>query len=409
MARQTVTVLKSFAELGPFFGLTVDGEPKDEEEPTRDGVAARPNDQAGAVPSSEWYPPAAPPPAAPIGEPDALAGAAAGGAEVLPAETAEPPAPPPTVPAAAGTPDLARLLAELEAAGATLAAVARRDQDARAVALRDLERYDRQLAHQQEAEAVCARARHVRGAAEALAAGAYSDEARAAAAQVANVAAGATATAARVAEGHRREAERLAATLDLERLLAERRRQEEAQKAEAAAAERAGRLAGVRSAVSVALAAGRIEEAEALLGPVTNEYPDDADLASLVVMVAQRRQGVKAAAAEQAMQAAHREARRDPGAAVARLEALAVDGLPDALARRVFGAWAQACARLCRERGIVGALRYAPDPGRGAVLAPERPDGPYLVLSALGMGPAWVARATVDEHYVRQARPLRQD
>jgi len=41
------------------------------------------------------------------------------------------------------------------------------------------------------------------------------------------------------------------------------------------------------------------------------------------------------------------------------------------------------------------------------VLAPERPGGPYLVLSALGMDPAWAARATVDERYVRQARPLR--
>jgi hypothetical protein len=159
--------------------------------------------------------------------------------------------------------------------------------------------------------------------------------------------------------------------------------------------------------VSQALAAGRIEEAEAQLGPVANEYPDDADFASLTLMVAQRRRAVKATAAEEAVVAAHREARRDPGAAVARLEALDVDGLPEPLARQVFGAWARACARLCLERGIGGALRYAPDPGRGAVLAPERPDGPYLVLSALGMGPAWVARATVDARYVRLARPLR--
>jgi hypothetical protein len=123
--------------------------------------------------------------------------------------------------------------------------------------------------------------------------------------------------------------------------------------------------------------------------------------------VAQSRRDVKTDAAERALAAAHRDGRRDPGAAVARLEGLDVEGLPEPLARQVFGAWAQACARLCRERGIAGALRYAPDPGRGAVLAPERPGGPYLVLSALGLGPGWAARTPVDERDVRRARPLR--
>ena len=248
------------------------------------------------------------------------------------------------------------------------------------------------------------RAREVHEAAAALAAGAYADEARHAAEGVQRVAAEAATAAARVAEGHRQEAERLAAALDLGRLLQERRRQEEAEQAEAAAALRAGRLAGVRAAVSQALAAGRIEEAEAQLGPVANEYPDDADVASLTLMVAQRRRAVKATAAEQAVVAAHREARRDPGAAVARLEALDVDGLPEPLARQVFGAWARACARLCLERGIGGALRYAPDPGRGAVLAPERPDGPVPRPQRPGHGPG-VGGARGGRRALRPAGP----
>ena len=57
-------------------------------------------------------------------------------------------------------------------------------------------------------------------------------------------------------------------------------------------------------------------------------------------------------AAEEALWAARREYRRDPEAAVARLETLDVDGLPEDVARQVFGEWARTCARLCRERGI---------------------------------------------------------
>jgi hypothetical protein len=99
--------------------------------------------------------------------------------------------------------------------------------------------------------------------------------------------------------------------------------------------------------------------------------------------------------------------RRDPAAAVARLEALDIDGLPEELGRQVFGAWAQACARLCRERGLAEPLRYAPDPGRGAVLARERAGAPYTVVSALGMGAGWQAGSGVGEGQVRRARPLR--
>src|SRR5688500_9547375 len=65
--------------------------------------------------------------------------------------------------------DLADLLAELEAASATLAAVARQDEETRIVALRDLERYDAVAATLHQAEQVQARARELHDRAEHLA------------------------------------------------------------------------------------------------------------------------------------------------------------------------------------------------------------------------------------------------
>ena len=199
------------------------------------------------------------------------------------------------------------------------------------------------------------------------------------------------------------------ASLDLERLLAERRREEEAEHARAAAAERARRLSEALAGASSALEAGRLEEARALLGPVRSEYPDDAAVASLLHRLAQREQAVKALAADEALWEARREYKKDPDAALARLEALDVAGLPEPLTRQVFGAWARACARLCRRRELAEPLRYAPDPGRGAVLAREAPEGPFVVVRALGLGPEWRAGAVVAGHRLRLARPLRLD
>lgn len=303
--------------------------------------------------------------------------------------------------------DLAGLLAELEAAGATLATVTRQDQEARALALRDLEQYDALVGQQREAQGAYERARQVRREAEALTESAFAEEARAAAARVAALAAQAEAAAARLVEERRQEAERLSAQLDLERLLAERRRQEEAEKAKAAEAERARRLSGALARARSALEAGRLQEAEELLGTVASEYPDNPEVASIRIMIAQRELVVKMDAAEEALWAARREYRRDPEAAVARLETVDVDGLPEDMTRQVFGEWARTCARLCRERGIAEPLRYAPDPGRGAVIARESPDSGYVVVSALGLGPGWKAGAAVGERQVRRARPLR--
>ncbi|MCC7368809.1 MAG: hypothetical protein IT306_10325 [Chloroflexi bacterium] len=304
------------------------------------------------------------------------------------------------------TPDLSELLAELEAASATLAAVARQDQATRALALRDLEQYDALAATLQEAERARDGACDLKLRAEELADGAFAEEARTTAAHVAGLAARAEEAAARLADARCAELKNLAARLDVGRLLAERRRQEEADRLRAAEAERAGRLSGALAEASEALRAGRLEEAKALAGVVSTEDPNNAEAASLVTIIAQREAAVKSVAAEETLWTVRRELRRSPAEAVARLEGIDVDGLPTPLAAQVFGEWARACSRLCRERGLAEPLRYAPDPGRGAILARES-GGEYVVVSALGMGPAWEVGSVVGERQVRRARPLR--
>ena len=124
-------------------------------------------------------------------------------------------------------------------------------------------------------------------------------------------------------------------------------------------------------------------------------------------MIARRQLVVKVDAVEEALRSARREYRRDPSATVARLAELDIDGLPETINRQLFGEWARACSRLCRDRQLLHPLRYAPDPGRGVVLAREREDRPYAVVSALGMGEGWQPGTTVSERLVQRARPLR--
>lgn len=144
-----------------------------------------------------------------------------------------------------------------------------------------------------------------------------------------------------------------------------------------------------------------------MLGSAAEENPDNADITSLLETIIHRQTAVKAAAAEDALWLARRSWRRDPETAVNQLTALDVDGLPAEIGRQVFGAWAQACVRLCHQRGLVEPLRYAPTPGRGAILAREQPGAAYTVVSALGLEGEWQSGCAVGERQLRQARPLR--
>jgi hypothetical protein len=305
------------------------------------------------------------------------------------------------------TSDLTDLLSELDAASLTLATVIRQDQEARTLALRELEQYDTLVARRQEAERVVNQARKIRREAEGLLDGAFAEEARTQAQRIVDTAARAEQTASGLLCAHQQDVERLAVQLDLERLLAERNRQEEAEKARAAAALQAERLSGALARALTALEAGRFAEARELLGPVTSENPDNPEITSLLEIIAQRERAVKVAAAEEALWRARRAVRRDPAGVVALLSTFDVDGLPTPLARQLFGEWARACSRLCRDLGITAPLRYAPDPGRGAVLAREGDGERYVVVSTLGMGPNWSVGNVVGEAVVRRTRPLR--
>ena len=71
-----------------------------------------------------------------------------------------------------------------------------------------------------------------------------------------------------------------------------------------------------------------------------------------------------------------------------------MEGLPEDLARRVFGLWSNACAQLVERRGWYEPHRLAPATSRGVVFARPTPQGLYEVLSALG-SPDWQPGQTV--------------
>lgn len=297
------------------------------------------------------------------------------------------------------------LLALLAQAGADLARLLQQDQEARQAAGSLLARYDDLQAERGEAEALRDRAGRLRLDAEALAAGALEEAARAAAATVLALTTRAQAAATQLAEERRAELEALAAEPILACLLEERRRDEECQNAAAAEAEQARRLAEDLAAVRAALAAGNLQEAETMLGFVAKLCPNSADVASIQSIIRQRVASVKVDAAEEALREARRRYRRVPAEAIARLERVDLQDLPEQLAHQLKGVWAAACARLCAERQVTGLFRYLPRPGFGVVLAREAA-GEYRIVSALGPSQL-AAGATVDEAFAHRAQPLR--
>lgn len=300
--------------------------------------------------------------------------------------------------------DLNRLMQDLEAAGAELQAAAQADETARAEALRDLERYDALVAALRQAEGTRDRAAQVRADAERLVEEAFTDDARMSAQRAVETAERAAHLATVLVEERQADVEQMASRLDLARLLAERQRHEDQARREAEAAARAERARELAAAVQQALADGRLNEALLLLDNAQDV--ESAELTDLRGLVTQRIRIGRSWAAEQALRLARRSQRHDPAQAVHALEALVVDLLPDSLARQVFGEWARACLRLCRQQGIQAPLRYAPQLGRGAVLAWDEAQQAHIVVSALGLGPAWAASQRVDDAVAQRARPL---
>ncbi|MHB8618852.1 MAG: hypothetical protein ACYDAG_04645 [Chloroflexota bacterium] len=302
---------------------------------------------------------------------------------------------------------IADLLTELERARATLATIARRDQEARTLALSELEQYDALMAEQREASKALYHAQQLRKRVEAMAANAFEDEAKEAAAQLANIPQRIEAEAARLVDQFGREIEDLTQRLDIQRLLTERKRLEEFETARAARAERARRLSDALAWADSALEREQFEEARAMLGPVTNEHPGNAEIASLLDSIAQRELAVKMAWAEDALWMTRRDYRFEPATAVERLAAVDTSALPEATARQVFGAWASACMRLCRQRQLHEPLRFGAGPGCGLVFAREAADLPYVVVSAIGMRERWDIGSVAPDGLLQRCLPLR--
>jgi len=305
--------------------------------------------------------------------------------------------------------DLASLLAQLSGISTGLDTMARQDAHARDQAALDLARYEALLADKHEAERALAEVRRLRAAAEQLAVEAFTDEARAQAAQHAAVARAAELNCTRLLVERSSEIQELAARPHLARALAHRRRHAEQQveAAQRSEAERASRLASGLAAVHQALAADQLDDAQRLIEPLMREFSDEAEVRRRADALRWRVRQRKVEPAEAALRdIIRRPYRDDPEAAVARLAELKMEDLPEDLGRRVFGLWSNACLKLVQQRGWLEPRRYAPFTSRGVVHARPTTEGSATTVSSLGM-PDWRPGDVVkDQRVLRASRPL---
>ena len=185
------------------------------------------------------------------------------------------------------------------------------------------------------------------------------------------------------------EARQLSGRADVARLLGEERhRKEETRMKEEL--ELAGRC----------LDGGRYDEARRLLDSVEQKLSSAPDLTQAFETLRRREGAVKERAAEAALHEARRLHRREPARAIEVIEAAPLEGVPEELARHLYGCWLAACRRL----GLLAAIHYRAGPCRGAVLMPAL-DGRWEVVSALGMR-RWERGRRFAPRALRGARPL---
>jgi hypothetical protein len=306
--------------------------------------------------------------------------------------------------------DLASLVAQLASVTSRLEAAASEDARARQQATVELAHYEALAAERHEAERALAEARRVRMAAELLSQQAFTEHARAQAARDAAVARAAEVACAELMAERTRAADELASRPYLARVIADQRRreQEQADVARRADEERGARLSDGIAAARSALADGRMDEARQLLAPLARDFPTNDQVQSVLDVVRWRAQQMVVGPAQSALRDIRgRVLRDDPDGAIARLADVKIDGLPEELARQVFGVWSNACFQLIQQRGWHEPLRYSVVTSRGAVLVRHSTDSPHEVLSAVGMGPDWyIGKVVTDERLLRVARPL---
>ena len=319
---------------------------------------------------------------------------------------ASPEAAPATVPFSSA--DLAELIRELANMSGGLESMAREDARNREQATIELARYEALLAERKDAERGLTEARRVRAAAEALAVEAFSEEARVRAAQHVSGSRQLELRCVEMLAQRTREVQELASRPQLSRVLAERRRLAETRReaARAAESERASRLAHGLEALDAALKADELEQAGELLEPLVREFADNSDLRRKQDILRWRLRNRLVAPIEATLHEISRRAyRQDAEAALARLAGLRTDGLPEDLARRVFGVWSNTCWHVVQLRGMTDPRRETPGTSRGAIWA-RTPGGAYEVVSSLGH-PAWQPGQVVPDRIARNAPALR--
>ena len=313
--------------------------------------------------------------------------------------------------AASATPqlDLASVIVQLASVSSGLESMAREDARAREQATIELAQYETLAAERQEAERALAEARRVHATAELLVTEAFTEQARADAARHAAVARAAELTCTQLLAERTRAADELASRPHLARVLDERRRREreQAEAAQRLEDERAARLANGIAAARQAHHEGRLDDARAILAPLARDFPTNQEIQSVLDAVRWHAQHLRTAPAEEALRdVVRRPYRDDPEAAVGRLAALDMQELPEDLARRIFGVWSHHCLKLVRQSGMHDPRRYSPATSRGVVFARRTPEGPYEVVSALGL-PGWQTGEELKaQRIIDAARPL---
>lgn len=296
--------------------------------------------------------------------------------------------------------DIDTLVTALTEAATTLRAIAEADAEARERASSARAVYRQTEEAVARLDALHGQAGHILTQAETLITSAFTAASRDRAAAVAHAARTVRAVVETRLTAVRERATALAADPDLGRLLAEERQAEEAAKRVADQQRQDERLRQDVTLVHTLLAEGDENEATRLLGALTKDHPSNPDIASLISTLDRRRQAVKAAAAETALRAARRLLRRSPAEAAALLGPLDVDGVPDPLARQVYGCWRDACRRFAP----AGARHYSPSFGHGAVLT-AADAGEVVVVAAIGL-PDWTPGRRLSAGALRGLRPL---
>ncbi|MBV9543868.1 MAG: hypothetical protein JOY61_05780 [Chloroflexi bacterium] len=305
--------------------------------------------------------------------------------------------------------DLAGVMAELAHVSTDLESLARADARAREQASLELAQYETLVAERRQAESALAEAGTIRTAAEQLLARAFTEDARAQAAQHAAAARAAELACTQVLAQRIRSADELSSRPHLARVLADRERheQEQAEASERFERDRVARLSSGLVAAKEARSQGRLEEARNLLVTLARSFPDDTEIRSSLDAVRWQIQHLRAAPAENALNAVlRRPYGDDPRAALDCLAALDMHGLPEQLARRVFGVWSRICLMLVRQESMHDPRRYSSETSRGLIFARHSPEAAYMVISALGLSGWQVGDEIKDQRIIDASRPL---